>query len=278
MTQLTRRAATVETAIASALRDLGVTENEVEVKILDSGRKGFLGFGAKDAEVLVTLIEQPEPEQPAQQEERISETELEVAEEPESELAELETKTEIPPAAVPHAETAAEPEAQEQPAGITEAKEKAYSEKEALEETKKYIEDLALQMGVEDLQVSYEAKGKYIHFQLESKKAALLIGKRGQTLNAIQQLAQLVANKVTQQFKIVRIDVGNYRERREQALEQLADRMADRAARTKHAVALEPMPSYERKVIHNALSRRMDVETYSEGKDPYRHIVIKGLD
>lgn len=277
MTQLTRRAATVEIAIASALRDLGVTENEVEVKILDSGRKGFLGFGAKEAEVLVTLIEHPEPEQPTQQEERISETELEVAEEPESELADQETKTETPPAAVSYTDTAAEPEAQAQPAR-TETEEKVYSEKEALEETKKYIEELALQMGVEDLQASYEAKGKYIHFQLESKKAALLIGKRGQTLNAIQQLAQLVANKVTQQFKIVRIDVGNYRERREQALEQLADRMADRAARTKHAVALEPMPSYERKVIHNALSRRMDVETYSEGKDPYRHIVIKGLD
>ena len=137
---------------------------------------------------------------------------------------------------------------------------------------------LAKEMGIEDLVITYETKGKYINFQLESEKAAFLIGKRGQTLNAIQQLAQLVANKVTKQFKIVRIDVADYRERREQSLEQLANRMADRAVRTKRQVALEPMPSYERKVIHNALSLRLDIETFSDGKDPYRHIVIKALD
>ena len=98
-------------------------------------------------------------------------------------------------------------------------------------------------------------EGKYVNFQLESEKAALLIGKRGQTLNALQQLAQLVANKSTDQFKVVRIDVGDYRDRREQSLEQLADRMADKAIRTGRKVQLEPMPAYERKVIHNALSR-----------------------
>ena len=113
-------------------------------------------------------------------------------------------------------------------------------------------------------------KVNMFHFQLESEKAAFLIGKRGQTLNALQQLSQLVTNKYAEQFKVVRVDVGDYRERREQSLEQFADRMADKAVSTGRKVQLEPMPSYERKVIHNALSNRLDIETYSEGTDPYQ--------
>lgn len=273
MKQCTQRAATVELAIESALQDLGVTKAEVDVQVVEKGRKGFLGFGAKEAEVLVTVKEpqaQPEPEvvaaaEPAQKPEERTEVKPAVTE-----------KTAVvkpPEAEAEQAELVAEVQTVEETAQV-----KVYNEKEAIEETKRYIEDMAKEMGIEDLVITYEAKGKYINFQLESEKAAFLIGKRGQTLNAIQQLAQLVANKVTKQFKIVRVDVADYRERREQSLEQLADRMADRAVRTKRQVALEPMPSYERKVIHNALSLRLDIETFSDGKDPYRHIVIKALD
>ena len=84
-------------------------------------------------------------------------------------------------------------------------------------------------MGIKDLKVNYETDAKYVNFQLESNQAALLIGKRGQTLNALQQLAHLVVNKYAGQFKVVRIDVGDYRERRRKSLEQLAERMADSA-------------------------------------------------
>ena len=87
------------------------------------------------------------------------------------------------------------------------------------------------------IQVSHEIDGKYVTFQMESAKAALLIGKRGQTLNALQQLSQLVTNKSASQFKVVRVDVGDYRERREQSLEQLAERMADKAVRTGRKVS-----------------------------------------
>lgn len=272
MKQLTQRAATVELAIASALQDLGVTRDEVEVKVLEEGRKGFLGFGAKEAEVEVTVLAtEPAAEPEAVSQESVEEEPADVqeeAEEPETtviEVPEILEDTAFEPAVIESAE----------PVPVTE---KPVNDEKAVEATKRYIEDLAKEMGITDLEISIESKGKYINFQLESEKAAYLIGKRGQTLNAIQQLAQLVANKETQQFKIVRIDVGDYRARREQSLEQLADRMADRAVRTKRQVALEPMPSYERKIIHNALSRRLDIETYSEGKDPYRHIVIKGIE
>lgn len=282
MKQLTQRAATVELAIASALQDLGVTKDEVEVKVLESGRKGFLGFGAKEAEVLVTVIEQPaavpEPAEEVEPESPLENPRSGVMLTADNEVPPLVTEPVQPVVTDSEAETVLEePQLSQKPAA-EEPEVKEYSEKEAIEETKRYIEDMASEMGIADLHITYETKGKYINFQLESEKAAFLIGKRGQTLNAIQQLAQLVANKVTRQFKIVRIDVADYRERREQSLEQLADRMADRAIRTKREVALEPMPSHERKVIHNALSRRMDVETFSEGRDPYRHIVIKGIE
>lgn len=271
MKQLTQRAATVELAIESALQDLGVTRDEVEVQVVENGRKGFLGFGAKQAEVHVAVVEKSKPD---------SKPVVTPVTEPAQTLAD----DDIEPSPVTKTpEVVQQPKAKAEPVMVEEdAKEiqetKIYNEKEAIEETKRYIEEMAEGMGIEDLVITYQTKGKYINFQLESEKAAFLIGKRGQTLNAIQQLAQLVANKVTKQFKIVRIDVADYRERREQSLEQLADRMADRAVRTKRQVALEPMPSYERKVIHNALSLRLDIETFSEGKDPYRHIVIKGIE
>lgn len=148
---------------------------------------------------------------------------------------------------------------------------------DAIEETALYLKEIATDMKVDDLDITYKIEGKYVNFQLESKKAALLIGKRGQTLNALQQLAQLVVNKYASQFKIIRIDVGDYRERREQSLEHLADRMADKAVRTGRKVQLEPMPAYERKVIHHTLSSRLDIETYSEGSDPYRYLVIEAI-
>lgn len=148
---------------------------------------------------------------------------------------------------------------------------------DAIAETAAYIKEIARDMKVDDLEITYKVDGKYVNFQLESRKAALLIGKRGQTLNALQQLAQLVVNKYANQFQIVRIDVGDYRERREQSLEHLADRMADKAVRTGRKVQLEPMPAYERKVIHHTLSSRLDIETYSEGSDPYRYLVIEAI-
>ena len=243
MTRMTRRGATVELAISSALAALGVTRNEVEVKVIDQGRKGFLGFGAKEAEVTVTIIHADEPSVP----ETIADLKEEVV--VESIRAEVQ-----------------------QQAAIEEL-----SDEEAIKETERYLRQVAEGMGIEDIQVSHIIDGKYVNFQLESAKAALLIGKRGQTLNALQQLAQLVTNKSTAQFKVVRVDVGDYRERREQSLEQLADRMADKAVRTGRKVQLEPMPSYERKVIHNALSNRLDIETYSEGNDPFRYLVIEAV-
>lgn len=255
MKRMTRRGATVELAISSALEALGVTREEVEVEVIDQGKKGFLGFGAKEAEVTVTVIPVEQPSVP----ERTKEID-----EPED-----------------GKEPDLTPEIQDVPEQTVVKREElqveGLSDEAAIGETVNYLRNIAMGMGIDDLKVKHSMEGKYVTFQLESDKAALLIGKRGQTLNALQQLAQLLVNKTTAQFKVVRIDVGDYRERREQSLEQLADRMADKAVRTGRKVQLEPMPAYERKVIHNALSNRLDIETYSEGSDPFRYLVIEAV-
>ncbi|MBO0601798.1 protein jag [Sporosarcina sp. E16_3] len=256
MTRTTRRGTTVELAISSALIALGVTRDEVEVEVINQGRKGFLGFGAKEAEVTVTIVNFEEPSVP----EKVLVPE------------EAQPVMEIQPFEVEVIGKSVEPPVEKEEVQI-----EGLSDETAIGETEHYLKMIAIGMGIDDIQISHETNGKYVTFQMESAKAALLIGKRGQTLNALQQLSQLVTNKLANQFKVVRIDVGDYRERREQSLEQLAERMADKAVRTGKKIQLEPMASYERKVIHNALSRRLDIETYSEGTDPFRYLVIESV-
>ncbi len=134
---------------------------------------------------------------------------------------------------------------------------------------KKVSEEMGVQAAITVLQ-----EGKNITFQLSGEKIALLIGKRGQTLNALQYLTQLVTNRYAKQYVNVTVDAEGYRERRNQTLIQLAERMANRAIRTGEAVSLEPMPSYERKIIHTALVRDQKIKTTSHGTEPYRHLII----
>ncbi|MCM3744550.1 protein jag [Sporosarcina luteola] len=265
MKKITRKGATVDAAIKAALQELNVTRTDVEVEIMDAGKKGFLGFGARDAEVAVTLKETSKP----------SEKRESAKEEPASTVeSTIPAQPSLPPSVEESVVEAVELAMQ---TIESEGESPAMSDEQAINETKAYVTEIAKAMGIDDLVVKHEMNGKYLSFQLDSEKAAFLIGKRGQTLNALQQLAQLVANKSSEQFKVVRLDVGDYRERREQSLEQFAERMADQAVRNGRKVQLEPMPSYERKVIHNALSNRLDIETYSEGTDPNRYLVIEPI-
>lgn len=262
MTKMTRKGATVEAAILVALQALGAKREDVEIEVIDQGKKGFLGFGARQAEVVVTTLEVDVPSVIKEQKESI------IDDQPESvhpiDLSATSLNVVF--------DKIIEPDGQKAGFRLDES-----SDEEAAEEAELYLKDIAMGMGIDDLQVTHEIAGKYVTFQLESEKAAMLIGKRGQTLNALQQLSQLIVNKRADQFKVVRVDVGDYRERREQSLEQFAERMADKAVRSGKKVQLEPMPSYERKTIHNALSNRLDIETYSEGSDPHRYLVIESM-
>ncbi|CAM3198399.1 RNA-binding cell elongation regulator Jag/EloR [Filibacter tadaridae] len=262
MKKVTRRGPTVELAITSALAELGATRDEVNVEVNDKGKKGFLGFGVKEAEVTLTMISVNEPF--VTEEVAVPKEELKIIE-PEKVDVQLDMDEE---------KTSELPGKSEE---LEKVREKDISDEAAIEKTAQYLKMMAVEMGIEDIQVSQVIDGKYVTFHLESDKAAILIGKRGQTLNALQQLAQLVANKFSNEFKVVRVEIGDYRERREQSLQLLADRMADKAVRSGRKVQLEPMPSYERKVIHHTLSNRPDIETYSEGSDPYRYLVIQSI-
>ncbi|MBS4175194.1 RNA-binding cell elongation regulator Jag/EloR [Bacillus sp. FJAT-49736] len=142
-----------------------------------------------------------------------------------------------------------------------------------IEEAKKYLVDVTKELGIE-LEIEIVQNGRLVEFKLSGEKMALLIGKRGQTLNALQYLTQLVSNRYTNHYFTITLNVEDYRERREQALIQLADRLSDKALRTKSLVKLEPMPSFERKIIHSHLANNNRIETHSEGIEPNRYLVI----
>ena len=142
-----------------------------------------------------------------------------------------------------------------------------------IEEAKKFLSEVSSRMGV-DAHIDVIKEGKQIQFILTGEKIALLIGKRGQTLNSLQYLTQLVLNRYSQQYLTIMLDAEDYRKRRIETLTNLAGRLAIKAIKTGQNVALEPMPSYERKVIHTALVNNRKIKTYSDGNEPHRHIVI----
>ena len=265
MKQLTQIGATTQEAISLALQKLGKTREQVDVEVLQEGRKGFLGFGARSAEVRVTVKEvQVRPTTDvAEQDDTVTnqENEQKVVEDVEI----VSSRVSEQPMNI---------EAVQQ--DVNEAKkEEEDNAVNPIDDAKAYLVSIAEQLDIQDLEIETTREGKNVLFQLKSEKAALLIGKRGQTLNSLQQLTQLVLNKTAKQFLMVKLDVENYRERRQVALEQLADRMADKALRLNQRVAFEPMQSYERKIIHNQLANRLDIETYSEGTEPNRYLVIE---
>ncbi|MEG0385851.1 MAG: RNA-binding cell elongation regulator Jag/EloR [Solibacillus sp.] len=254
MKQTTQIGATVEKAISLALQKLGHSREQVDVEVLQEGKKGFLGFGARPAEVRVTVKEVVQLE-----------VNKEITEQPISCGNLQQTASEISVEESTHANEA-QPIHQELQAEV-----------DPIEEAKKYLISIAEPMGITDLSIEHKSDGKNVSFKLSSEKAALLIGKRGYTLNALQQVTQLMLNKTAKSFMILQMDVEDYRERRQVALEQLAERMADKATHTRKPVTFEPMASYERKIIHNALANRLDIETYSEGVEPNRYLVIEPI-
>ena len=110
--------------------------------------------------------------------------------------------------------------------------------------------------------------------ELSGEDMGLLIGKRGQTLDSIQYLVSLVANKEKEKYIRVKVDTENYRQRRKETLESLAKNISYKVKRSKRSVSLEPMNPYERRIIHSALQNDKFVSTKSEGEDPFRHVVI----
>lgn len=125
-----------------------------------------------------------------------------------------------------------------------------------------------------DIQVVYDKDNDSLDINFDGEDMGILIGKRGQTLDSLQYLTSLVVNKEQENYVRVKLDTENYRSRRKDTLENLARNIAFKVRKTRKAVVLEPMNPYERRIIHSALQGNKYVETYSEGNEPYRHVVV----
>lgn len=263
-------AKTVDDAITEALIQLGVTSDRLEYEVIEKGSAGFLGIGMKQA--VIEARRKPEPK-----EEKVEEP---VVEEP----VRVEPKK---VEAVQPQKAAAEKKAEEpQKAAFEKAVEKEVKE-EVKKETKlvevqpqtiKAVEDFlkntmkAMDMEVE-LKTEIDQDGA-LCVDMSGEHMGILIGKRGQTLDSLQYLANRVANKHQEGYVRVKLDTENYRARREETLRHLAKNIAHKVKRNRRPVALEPMNPYERRIIHSALQSDPYVMTHSEGEEPFRKVVI----
>lgn len=286
----------VDEAIAEALKELNITADQADIEVLDEGRKGIFGFGRKDAKVRVTVKEATVAEESAPAEKTVSEA-AEAAVQAVKEAANIAVDTAVKKAEAVKADASAAVEDLSQKAA--EAKDNAVdseistleslkSERPAREARKYVVNDEAIIAAKEFLQRVFTAMKievameKFINkndgsvtFKLHGQDMGILIGKHGQTLDSLQYLTNLVANKTSNERVRVIIDVEDYRDRRIETLTRLANRLADKVKRTGERVALEPMNPHERKIIHMALQGDRRVTTLSEGDDPYRHVVIE---
>lgn len=146
---------------------------------------------------------------------------------------------------------------------------------DASEYAKQFLQTVITNMGIEaSLEVTQEDE-RSVKIDITGEKMGLLIGKRGQTINSLQYLTQLAANRQSDHYVNVLLNPEGYRDRRKETLVRLAERLADKAKQIGRPVSLEPMPNYERKIIHTALSEDEKVVTSSEGEEPNRYVVIK---
>ena len=141
--------------------------------------------------------------------------------------------------------------------------------------TKKFLDDVFHAMGITATSVVvYDEENSTVEINIDGDEMGVLIGKRGQTLDSLQYLVSLVVNKNSENYIKVKLDTENYRARRKETLENLAKNIAFKVKRTRKPVSLEPMNPYERRIIHSALQNDKYVETYSEGEEPYRKVVV----
>lgn len=252
---------TIEDAVRSGLVRLGLMEEEVMIEVLAEPKSGFLGFGSKPAKVRLT--EKARKTAPIYD---IEEEERKTASPAEPKAAEAAPAEDVT------AEAPEEP-VEETAADEAEPAEETFTAEEAAAKAKAFLQDVLRNMGI-DVMIEKMIKSDKIILHLHGKNLGILIGKHGQTLDALQYLTNLTTNQGEETRHFIMLDVENYRQRREETLKQLAVRLAGRVKRSGEKVVLEPMNGYERKIIHVALQNEAHVRTESEGQDPYRHVVI----
>ncbi len=240
---------TVDQALYKGLEAMKLSIDEVEMQVLDYGKKGFMGLGSKLARVRLTEREEavvpdfvlnkdkPKEQKKEKREKRAPKKEVEQVEKISSE-------------------------------------EYFGADAQFVEnEVTEFLTGLISQIGVQGSVKACETDNGLL-VNIEGDDMGMLIGRRGETLDAIQYLASLVYNKDKDDYRRVTVDTENYRKKRERTLIRLAEKTAAKAIKTGHRVSLEAMSPFERRIIHFALQDNDKVQTYSEGEEPNRHIVI----
>ena len=257
-------AKTVDDAINEGLIRLGTTRDKMDVEVLEKESSGFLGFiGRHDAKIRVRFKEvkpAPVPEKKTIKEEKTDFVKSNV-----------ETKPEEKPVA----------DIQRKPKKKFDEIEKnepvsADRQEKAKADAVKFLTDVFKAMKLEAVvNVEFDAAENELSIDVKAEDMGVLIGKRGQTLDSLQYIVSLAINKDSNEYVKVKLDSENYRIRRKETLENLAKNIASKVKRTGRQVSLEPMNSFERRIIHSALQGDPDCETFSEGNDPYRKVVVK---
>lgn len=296
-----KSAKTVDEAIELGLKDLGLSRSEVEYEILEDAKSGFLGiFGSKDAIVKITEKQEFKIDindiygEKAQEEELRKEKEKKLAEErlakeklQAAKRLEAQKKEEVERLRV------AEEKVRQERAKQEKAKAQVKSElieehveaevKEAvdmdslMQACKKQLEDILEMMHIK-ARVEVDIDENTLNFNLvdiSEEDTGIIIGRKGETLDSLQYILSLMANKQSSAFVRVTLNVANYRIRRKEAIENNARKVAFKVIKTKKSIALDPMNSYERRIVHYALQKYKEVETVSQGNFPNRKVVIK---
>ena len=238
-----------EAAIEAALQKLGMDRDEVSVEVLERAKSGFLGIGSCPAKVKVTYEAPDEPETPAPVEE--------VAAAPVAEPVKEEKPAPVVEAEAPAAQPAAAP-----------------AQGDKAEQIDAFLTGLLSHMGAAAKPViKMDENGTY-QVELVGQDLGSLIGRRGETLDAIQQLTGYAVNHGQSKRVRIHVDAEGYRAKREESLIRLAHKVAGKVVKYRRNVTLEPMNAYERHVIHTALQDTPDVTTYSIGTEPNRRTVV----
>ena len=264
----------VENAVELALQDLKCERSQVTVTVLEEPSRGFLGIGSKLAKVRVETIEEEKTneknvateeafekafrkEKPAQTKKKKNKKEKQTGRTADRGEEERGSGKE-------------EKRVRRVPLEIDLENLEPVEEHEALD----FLRSTTEKMGL-DLQFKAGQEGENLYIEIMGEDAGAIIGKRGQTLDAIQYLTSLAVNRERDDYLRVILNAENYRAKREKTLEQLAKRLANKVVKSRRSVRLEPMNSYERMVIHATLQSNPKVTTRSEGEEPYRRVIIE---
>lgn len=275
-------AKTLDDAITEALIQLGVTSDRLEYNVIEKGSAGFLGIGMKKAvieawkkedkeeEEFLKAVEETIRENPVKEyfvkEDDVKEHQAEEAAKKEEAVREEKTEKEEA--------SANAKEEKSEPVSVKEKELLAKVEDETIRYVEQFVKDTLKAMDMDVEITSSIDKDGALYVDMKGENMGILIGKRGQTLDSLQYLANRVANKHQSGYVRVKLDTENYRARREETLKHLAKNIAHKVKRNRRPVILEPMNPYERRIIHSTLQSDPYVTTHSEGEEPYRKVVV----